>query len=395
MFFSNKDLQKLEKFNKDKSVTERENARHLLREMAYYARSSVCRHRQLLHYFGEYLEKDYGYCDNTRRKREEFEAMDKIMLVLRTIQQIGEQFEIDHIIRVVRGEPDQYVSSYGHDKLDVYGKGGMEESADYWESVVRQGMIMRFIERDPENILLLKLTNKGTAFIDNPFSVRMWKDLDYDNFEMDEEDDNSPVMAVKSFDKNLFDMLKKLRKEVAKKMALPPFVVFQDPSLEEMATTYPTTEQELMQVNGVGMGKVKKFGRPFLELIKKYVEENDITTASEVVVKSKANKSKTKIYIIQQIDRQVDLEEISESKGISFTEVLDEIEHICYSGTKLNLDYYIEQIMDMDRQDEVMDYFMQAETDSIQEALEKLGPEDFTEDELRLMRIKFLSQVAL
>lgn len=396
MFFSSKDLQKLEKFNKDKSVTERENARHLLKEMAYYARSSVCRHRQLLHYFGEYLEEDFNFCDNTRRKRDFFEAKGYLLAVLEAVEQTEERFDLEHIIRVVRGESDQYTQSYGHIDLPVFGKGGQGETEEFWESIVRQGMIFKYLRRDIEHVTIIKLTEKGKAFLLSPTSVTMSKDLDYSSFELDEEEDISPpTSSPGSFDKALFDMLKKLRKEVAKKKSLPPYVIFQDPSMEEMATTYPTTEQELTQINGVGMGKVKKFGQPFLTLIKNYVEENDIMTATDVVVKSTANRSKTKIFIIQQIDRQVDLEEISESKGMTLSQVLDEIEHICYSGTKLNLDYYIEQIMDDERQEEVVDYFMSAESDSIQDALDELGEDEYSEEELRLMRIKFLSKVAM
>ncbi len=405
MFFSTKDLQKLEKFNKDKSVTERENARHLLREMAYYARSSVCRHRQLLHYFGEYLEKDFNFCDNTRRDRETFGAKDQLLIVLQAVEQTEQRFDMDHIIRVIRGDSDQYTKSYGHDELPVFGKGGMQENEEYWESIIRQAMILRYLHRDIEQITLLKITDKGEAFLTNPQPVTMTKDLDYSKFEYNEEEAASeePTSSA-SFDQTLLEMLKKLRREVAKKKNLPPYVIFQEPSLEEMATIYPTTEQELTQVNGVGMGKVKKFGKPFLELIKKYVEDNDITTASDVVVKSTANRSKTKIFIIQQIDQQVDLEEIAQAKDMELDDLLDEIEHICYSGTKLDLDYYIDQIMDEERQEEIVEYFMSAETDNIQLAVEEMADEYEEEEEyededliyeLRLMRIKFLSEKAM
>jgi len=394
MFFSTKDLDKLEKFNKDKSVTERENAKILLNEMAYYARSSVCRHRQLLHYFGEYLDEDFGKCDNTRRKREEFDGREKLLMILRIIEQTEEKFTMEHLIRIVRGEDDQYVTSYSHNQLEEFGKGA-EESIGYWESIVRQGMIFKYIEKDIDHVTILKLTDKGKQYLQRPESVIMSKDIDYSNFEIDQEDDANEAPSSQAFDETLLTILKALRKEIAKKKGLPPYVLFQESSLEEMATIYPTTLEELVQVNGIGMGKAQKFGRPFVERIKNYVEENDITPVTDVLVKSTANKSKTKIFIIQQIDRQIDLDEIAAAKNMDVAVLISEIEHICYSGTKLNLDYYIDQIMDDDRQDEVIDYFMEAESDSISEALEELGDEEYSEDDLRLMRIKFLSQVAM
>ena len=291
MFFSTKDLDKLEKFNKDKSVTERENAKILLNEMAYYARSSVCRHRQLLHYFGEYLDEDYGKCDNTRRKREEFDGREKLLIVLKVIKKIEEKFDMQHIIRVVRGEDDQYIKSYGHDQFEEFGV-GKDESEGYWESIIRQGMIFKYIEKDIEQVTILKLTDEGQEFLKKPKSVIMSKDNDYSNFEMDQEEDGQEAPAAQAFDDVLMDLLKKLRKDVAKRMNLPPYVIFQESSLEEMATIYPTTMNELVQVNGVGMGKAKKFGKPFIEFIQKYIDENDITPVTDVLVKSTANKSK-------------------------------------------------------------------------------------------------------
>jgi ATP-dependent DNA helicase RecQ len=242
----------------------------------------------------------------------------------------------------------------------------------------------------------MKVTEKGLNFLDAPYPVTLSKDHDYSNVNGEEDDDDKDTVTTtsKAHDEVLFELLKALRKKVAKEKGLPPYVIFQDPSLEEMATTYPTTREELSQINGVGMGKVVKFGKPFIDLIAKYVEDNDIETASDVVVKSAVNKSKIKIFIIQQIDRKIDLDEISESKGISMAELLEEIEHICYSGTRLNLDYYISQIMDDERQDEIYEYFMNAETDNIQVAVDTLGDDEFSEEELRLMRIKFISEVA-
>ncbi len=399
MFYSPEDINKLEKFNKDKTVTERDNARYLLKEISYYAKSSVCRHRQLLHYFGEYLPEDFNMCDNTRRKRETYDGVEMLKLIIKTVILTGERFGFEHIADVIMGIRNEYVVSYGHDQLEeVFGKGQhMGHDHDTWVSAARQAMINQYLEKDLENILIVKVTEKGREFLVNPHFIQFYKDHDYSNYNLDEEEEsnNSINSAGASCDQTLFEMLKKLRKDVAKQLNLPPYVIFQDPSLEEMATTYPTKEEDLAQVNGVGLGKAKKYGKPFLELIQKYVKENDIITASDVVVKSAVNKSKVKIFIIQQIDKKVDLEEIAESKSMEFSEVLDEIEHICYSGTKLNLDYYIDQVIDEERQKIAYDYFLEAETDDLQAAMEALSDEDFTEEEIRLMRIKFLSEVAL
>ncbi len=398
MFYSDKDIQKLEKFSKDKTVTERDNAKHLLQEVSYYANSSVCRHRQLLHYFGEYLDKDFDYCDNCKKPREEFNGKEYIKIILETILNTGERFSMEHIVNIIRGEDSdgedsQYVKSYSHDKLDTYAV-GKKDSYEFWISAVRQSMINRFLARDIDDITIIKLTDKGHAFLKEPKSVTFTKNHDYSTEAVDEEDDSTNVTHGQASDEQLFEMLKGLRKKLAKQKGLPPYVIFQDPSLEEMATVYPSSEEELSRINGVGLGKVKKFGKPFIELISKYVEENDIATASDVLVKSKVNKSKNKIQIIQQIDMKVDLEEIAEDRNMDYEELIEEIEHICFSGTKLNLDYYIEEIMDEERHDEIWDYFMESDTDDIETALDELG-EDYSEDEIRLMRIKFLSEMSM
>ncbi len=395
MFYSYNDILKLDKFNKDKQVTERENAKHLLQEMAAYAESSVCRRRQLLHYFGEQLNEDCGFCDNCLRAKEKFEAQEDIMLAIQAVLQTNQRFDISHLTDVLRGYENQYVCSYNHNLLSVYGKGAGKE-ANYWQSVIRQILIYNFLEKDVENYGVLRITAKGMDFLENPYPVTLTKDHDFSNaMEEDEEDREGGAPATgKACDPVLFEMLKALQRKVAREKKLPPYAVFQEPSLEEMATTYPTSKEELSRVNGVGLGKVEKFGRPFIELIAKYVADNDIETATDVVIKSTANKSKSKIYIIQQIDRKVGLDDIAEAQGISMADLLKEIEHICYSGTRLNLDYYIEDMMDGDRQDEIYDYFMQADTDNIQAALNALGADDYTEEELRLIRIKFLSEVA-
>ncbi len=395
MFYSYNDIIKLEKFNKDKPVTERENAKLLLEEMASYAESAVCRRKQLLHYFGEVYDDPYcsetKWCDNCRHPKEQFEGKEYILTALNTVLQTEERFGIKHITHVITGVNSQYVQSYKHFDLPVFGS-GKSKSQEFWNSVLRQSMLLGFLKKDIEQVGVVKLTKKGRTFLQEPHALQLSKDHDY----VSEEEPNITDEAVttRSYDEALFELLKSLRKRIAKQKGLPPYVIFQDPSLEEMAIVYPTTREELSQINGVGRGKVNKFGQPFIDAIKNYVVENDITTASDVVIKSAVNKSKNKIHIIQQIDRKVDLEEIAESKNMKMEELLGEIEQICYSGTKLNLDYYVEQIMDHDRQDELYDYFLNAESDSITKALEELEEDDFSEEELRLMRIKFLSEYA-
>lgn len=393
MFYSQNDLNKLEKFNKDKPVTERENARILLQEMSFYSESTVCRRKQLLHYFGETYESDNcGMCDNCTKPREKFEAKEFAEIGLQGVHQTSQRFGMSHVSDVIRGVKNEHITSYEHDKLSIYGKGS-EESADFWKSVLRQLLLFGYLEKNIENIGVMKISPLGDEFMLNPHSVEFSKDHDYSNLGEEEEAEKETV-NTKAYDENLFDLLKKTRKQVAKEKDLPPYVIFQDPSLEEMATTYPTTKEEMAQVNGVGMGKVNKFGMAFINVISKYVDDNDITTAADVVVKTSAQKSKLKIFVIQQIDRKIDLDEIAESKGITMNELLEEIEHICDSGTRLNLDYYIDQILDDDKQDDIFDYFLNAETDSIQVALDNEDNDEFSEEELRLMRIKFMSEYA-
>lgn len=395
LFYRYKDVLKIEKFNKDKPVTERENAKVLLDEMSSYAESSVCRRKQLLHYFGEYFDgEECGktmWCDICRYPPEKYDGREYVLLVLETAIATEERFGLKHIVDVICGVENQYVKSYNQNELSVFGK-GKDKGSEFWNSVVRQTLLYHFLKKDLENIGVLKITKEGKAFIKKPKTITLTKDKDFEALIEHEHDE--PSIKTTSYDENLFEILKNLRKSVAKRKNLPPYVIFQDPSLEEMATVYPTTTEELAKVNGVGQGKIQKFGKSFLETIQKYVDENDIITASDVVIKSAVNKSRTKIFIIQQIDRKVDLQEIADAKGLAYGELISEIENICYSGTKLNLDYYIEEIMDPDRQDEVFDYFMNAKTDKIQDALEELGEEDYFEEDLRLMRVKFLSDYA-
>lgn len=395
MFYSHNDLNKLEKFNKDKSVQERENARILLQEMEFYAESPVCRRRQLLHYFGEEYKGDScGMCDNCVHPRERFDGMEYAAMVLQAVKQTNERFGLSHLVHVLRGVEDEYVKSYGHFSLPIYGK-GKEQDADFWKSVIRQTLIFQLLEKDIENIGVLKMTPRGEAFLKKPYALEMARDHDFTTDVENEEvsTDRTPV-AAKAYDSKLFDILKDLRRKIAKQKDLPPYVIFQDPSLEEMATTFPTTKEDLAQVNGVGMGKVNKFGKEFLEVIKQYVEDNDIETASEIIVKTSVNKSKTKILIIQQIDKKIDLEEIAQTAGITFNELLTEIENISYSGTKLNLTYYLDEILDKSRQDDIHDYFMNADTDSLEEALNDESLADYSEEDIRLVRVQFMSEHA-
>jgi ATP-dependent DNA helicase RecQ len=347
-----------------------------------------------LSYFGEVQKEDCGRSNNCLYPIEKFPAKDEILIALEAAIKTGEKFNIAHLVHVIRGDKTDYIMSYEHDKLNVFGK-GKEREPSYWESIIRQTNVLGFLKKDIDNFGVLHITSDGLAYLTDPYPINLSKEHDYSKVSEDEDEDKEigNNLQDRTHDSVLFEMLKSLRKIVAKQKGFPPFAIFQDPSLEEMATLYPTTEEDLAQINGVGAGKVQRYGKPFLEMIKNYVEENDIETARDVMVRTTVNKSKTKIWLIQQIDRKVDLEEAGETKNMTLSEVLDEIEHICYSGTRLNLDYYINQIMDEERQEEIYDYFMTADSDNLQIALDELGDE-YSEEELRLMRIKFLSEVA-
>lgn len=392
MFYRYEDIVKLEKFNKDKPVNERENAKVLLQEMASYAESSVCRRRVLLHYFGEALDHDCGFCDNCKKPKETFEGKDAIVLAIKAVKDTHQRFNLDHIIDVLRGVQTEYIKSYKHDRISVFGK-GKDHDGKHWETVIRQAMIFSLLDKDIENYGVILLSDKSDSFLQAPYSVAISKDH---NFEETVENDIIEDLNSmgKAYDEKLFELLQAERKKIAKSKKLPPYVIFQDPSLEEMATVYPTTKDELAQINGVGMGKVEKFGAPFLKLIENYVDENEIITAADVVVKSSGTRSKVKISIIQQVDRKIDFEEIASNLNISMSDLLHEIEQIIYSGTKLNINYYIENIMDDEREDILHDYFMTASTDKIKEALHELEEEDFGEEEIRVYRIKFISDHA-
>ncbi|MCP4458049.1 MAG: DNA helicase RecQ [Cytophagales bacterium] len=392
MFYSYNDILKLEKFNKDKAVSERENAKFLLDEMASYAESSVCRRKQLLHYFGEeWPEENCNMCDNCRHPREKFDGESMALLAIEVVVETKERFDINHLGEVLAGEHSQHVKSYNHDKLEVFGKGN-DHTELYWKSVIRQTLLAEFIEKDIDIPGVFKVTEKGKKFLTDPYSVEFTKDHEFE-IEGHEEEFETESINTQAYDKVLFDILKALRKTVARKKGLPPYVIFSDPSMEEMATVYPMTNDDLKKIIGVGESKARKFGKDFIDLIQKYVEENDISTFSDVLIKTAGIKSKNKIFIISQIDRKIDFEEIAEGKSMTYEQLVEEVEHICFGGTKLDIDYYINQLMDDDRQGDIADYFMSAETDSLEVALDELD-EDYSEDEIRLMRVKFMSEHA-
>jgi ATP-dependent DNA helicase RecQ len=388
-FYTNKDLQKLEKFMQGKPVAEQEIGKELLLETAAYAESSVCRRKLLLHYFGEvYTQDNCGCCDNCSNPKKQVEAKELLCTVLETILALKEKFKTDHLIDVLLGKETSEVVSYQHDELEVFG-GGTDEDEKTWNSVIRQALISRYLDKEIENYGLLKVTAAGREFLKNPVSFKVTEDNDYE-----ESEEEVPVRggAACAVDPGLYSMLKDLRKRVSKKLNLPPYVIFQDPSLEAMATTYPINMDELQNVPGVGAGKAKRYGEDFLSLIRKHVEENEIERPEDLRVRTVANKSKLKVSIIQAIDRKIALDDVALTKGLDFGDLLDEIEAIVYSGTKINIDYFLNEIMDSDHIDEIMDYFKDSSTDSIQDALNELGG-DFTEEETRLVRIKFISEM--
>jgi len=392
-FYSEKDIEKLTKFMKDKPVSEREIGTQILKEVIDYSESSVCRRKQILHYFGENFDEDgcNNMCDNCNSQRTQFDAEESLHKILCFIRDQGEKFDDFHIINVLIGQNNQSVSAYKHDEHPLFGT-GKEAGIIYWKSLLRQAVLDNFLSKDIDNYGLLKLTKIGLAFIDNPYSLKFYLNNPMEKAE--EEGDEAPTQAGGGgLDTQLLQMLKDLRKKIAKAKGLPPFVVFQDPSLEEMCIHYPITLDELKQIHGVGAGKAAKFGVQFVNLIKDYVEENDIERPEDLVIKGTANKSALKVSIIQNIDRKIGLDDIANSKGLTYEDILKEVESIVNSGTKLNLNYFIDEMIDLDRQEEVFDYFRSAEVDSIENALRDLGTEDYTFEEIQLMRIKFMSEL--
>jgi ATP-dependent DNA helicase RecQ len=389
-FYSYKDIQKLEKFMQGKPVAEQEIGRQLLLETVSYAESSVCRPKQLLNYFGEILEEPCGNCDNCINPKEKFDGQEHMLLLLEVVKYLKENFKGDHIANFITGKTNAAVKSYKHDKLEKFGI-GIEHDIKFWNAVIRQALINHLLEKEIENYGLLKLTQAGIDFINEPRSILLTRDHDYDNIEGD-ENGVSGGGAV-SADPVLFQMLKELRKKMSKKLGVPPFVIFQDPSLEDMSVQYPISMDELKQIIGVGAGKASRYGKEFLELIKRYVQENEIERPQDMVVKSVVNKSGNKVFFIQSIDRKVSLDSIANSKGLEMKDLLTEIEAIVNSGTKLNIDYYINEVIDEERQEEVYDYFREAESESVLDALNELGENDYSETDIRLMRIKFISEM--
>ena len=395
MFYSPNDILKLNKFNKDKSVSEKENARLLSEEVSAYAESAACRRQQLLHYFGEEFDSHTcsknGMCDNCKYPANEYEAKEVLTNIIKAVDSIEERFKIDYLANLLCGKEDDDIKNWDHDKLDVFGV-GKKEGLELWRSAIRQAVLYDFLYKDIENVGVLKISEKGRAYQKNPYSIFLKNPFDYSDLGEEEEEFGRDFQQGKPYDEELFEILKGLRKKVAKQKKLKPWMIFQEPSLEEMATTFPTTEAELSHVNGVGSGKVKKFGKEFLEIIKKYAIEKELDIDNRVVIKSVVNKSKIKIFIIQQVDRKISLDEIAESKNISFDNLLSEMEYICYSGTRLNLDYYLDYAMDDNRRDEIWDYFKEAKTDDLNIAFNELG-EDSETDDIRLVRLKFISEV--
>ncbi len=390
-FYAYKDLDKLRKFMQGKPVAEQEIGNQLLLETQAYAETSICRRKMLLHYFGEeYLEENCGCCDNCMKPRKFIEGQELLTLALETILQVKEKFKAEHIVDILKGNEASDIKSYQHDELENFAAAS-DEDESLLHAVIRQAMIACFVSKDIENYGLLKVTARGKAYLKKPEPFPVVKDKE---FEEEEEE-----TAVKSSggtcaaDDVLFSILKDLRKKMSKKLEVPPFVIFQDPSLEAMATSYPITLEELQNIPGVGAGKAKRYGDEFLKLIKEHVRENEIIRPEDLRVRTVANKSKLKVSIIQSIDRKIALDDIALSKGLDIGELLDEIEAIVYSGTKINIDYFLEEVMDSDHVDEIFDYFSTAETDKIEPALDELGENDYSETEVRLVRIKFLSEI--
>jgi ATP-dependent DNA helicase RecQ len=391
-FYSYKDIQKLEKFMHGKPVAEQEIGKQLLLDTVSYAESAICRRIILLHYFGEHYRTDNcGNCDNCLNPKEQIEAKDEIVTALKAILEVNEKYKGDHIANILIGNSTAAIKSFKHYTLKSFGT-GKEHDERFWNAVFRQSMVAGIINKDIENYGLLKVTEKGHEFLEKPHSFMLVK-----NHEYEEEDDSANAGGAPSGgasgDPQLFAMLKDLRKKIGKKHNLPPFVIFQDPSLADMSIQYPVTTKELQHIQGVGQGKARRYGKEFVALIKSYVEENEIERPEDLVVRTVANKSKMKVFIIQSIDRKLSFEDIADSKGIEVRDVIGEVEAIVNSGTKLNIDYYIDDVIDEDHQEDIFEYFREAETDSIEDALEELGEEEYSEDDIRLMRVKFFSDL--
>ena len=388
-FYAQKDLKKLEKFMEGKPVAEQDIGRQLLQETAAYAESSVCRRKMLLHYFGEEYPHDNCHnCDNCLHQKEKIEAGKALVIVLKAVLAMKENFRQEYVIDFVKGRGTDDILSHKHDQLEDFGA-GEDEDPKLWNPVIRQALIAGYLKKDVENYGLLKVTAAGKRFVKNPTEFMIVRDNEY---KADDEEEANEAVGM-ALDPELFTMLKNLRKQMAQKLGVPGYVIFQDPSLEQMATMYPITTEELQQIQGVGAGKAKRYGKEFLDLIKHHCEENGIERPEELRVRTVAKKSIIKVKIIQSIDKQLALDDIAETLGLSFDELLDEVEAIVYSGTKLNINYFIEEVIDDDHVDDIYEYFSESETDSLEAAITELGDE-YSDDEIRLVRIKFLSEMA-
>ena len=391
-FYDYKDLYKLEKFSNKKSVAEQEIVKQLLAETASYAESTSCRRKHLLHYFGEnYEEENCHNCDNCNHPRPKMNASEQVQLAIEIIQTVKQQFKEDHIIDILIGDKTTSIVKFKHNKLKQFGE-GQEFNNKFWSNVIRLAIFEGLLVKDIENYGLLKITPKGEKYLTNPYTINIAKPVTDDS---DEDSDlmDDAVPKGDAIDKTLFSLLKDLRKTISQKENLPPYIIFQDPSLEDMCIQYPTNIEEMTHISGVGTGKAQKYGKPFADLIKKYVIENEIERPQDFIVKSVVKKSAIKVYIIQSIDRKLNFEDISIAKGLDMNELLTEIENIVASGTKLDISYYIDEYIEPYHQDEILDYFSEAETDSADTALEALGEDEYTLEEIRIMRIKYMSDV--
>ncbi len=391
-FYAYKDIMKLEKFLRDKPVAEREMGAQLMQEVMAYSETTACRRRFLLHYFGEEYDDAQcnDMCDNCRHPKSRIEVKKEMVMALRSVKALDENFGIKPIIDFVMGHETKEIKDFGFDKKELFGA-GKDHEENFWSSVLRQAMLNGFINKDIESYGLLKMTERGHHFIKNPQPFQIPLNHDYDK---EQPESDEPAGRTSVLDEGLFNMLKDLRRREAKRLNVPPYVIFQDPSLEDMAIQYPISMEDMAKVSGVSIGKATRYGKAFVELIRKYVEENEIERPSEVVVKQMANKSKAKVNIIQNIDRKISLDDVARATGLSLDELMDELDAIVESGTKVNIDYYLEDALDETVREDIFDYFMQSDTDDIKAAYKDLREDEVTMEEIRLVRIKFLSEMA-
>lgn len=395
MFYNYHDLLKLEKFLKDKPVSEREVGEQLLNEMAAFAENNNCRRKSLLKYFGEAfaVEDCNEGCDNCRNPKTKEDGQKQLVRAINTIHELEDKHTMDHILKIMQGVEDDTVKGYGHDKLENFGNSS-DDSYNFLKSVIRQALIQGYLEKDIESYGTLKNTPEGLHFKDNPEPLMLAPDTNFESITQADIAEDEQSFGGAGYDETLFNMLKDLRKDLAKEKELPPYIIFQESSLEEMAIKYPISGEELSKISGISGSKAQKYGQPFLDLIKNYVEEHEIQRPNDFVVKSVANKSKLKVYIIQSLDRKLSLAEIAQAKGLSMEEIMEEVEQIVYAGTKVNINHEVDSMLDQEHQDEIFEYFREAETDSLDEAVAEFGADVYSREELQMMRIKFISEMA-